>query len=61
MEEPSSPKQRAVPGAGVRPDVNPLIQSAQKTEKQADRLLPKPLDAEGWVLFFFNGGFLMVI
>lgn len=53
MEEPSSPKQRAVPGAGVRPDVNPLIQSAQKTEKQADRLLPKPLDAEGWVLFFF--------
>ena len=62
-EEPSSPEWRAVLGAGVRPDVNPLKQSAQEIEKQVDRLLPKPLGAEGWFcfFFFFNGGFLMVV
>ena len=52
-EEPSSPEWRAVLGAGVRPDVNPLKQSAQEIEKQVDRLLPKPLGAEGWFCFFF--------
>lgn len=52
-EEPSSPEWRAVLGAGVRPDVNPLKQSAQEIEKQVDRLLPKPLGAEGWFWFCF--------